>query len=576
MNRHWLVNKTNTEFLEHLSKKASISTAFTQILINRGIKDVDSIKAFLSPSLDKLHDPFIMNDMEKAVDRLRTAIKKDETVFVHGDYDADGITATSFLISILKRLGLRTCYHIPNRITEGYGISSRGIEKAKACGADLIITVDCGISSKEEVSTIISSGIDVIITDHHEPPEELPSATAVINPHRRDSVYPFKYLSGVGVAYKLIQALFQELGSSGVREFGSLTLNSSTHQLLNSYLGLVAIGTIADSVPLVGENRVFVTYGLRELNNGACRLGIQILKESADIKKEFRSGLLSYTLIPRINAAGRLGDASDVVELFLTEDEKKAREIASMLEEQNRKRQKIESEVLESALNMINPDKLESAIVLSSPAWHQGVIGIVASRLVEMFYRPVFLFSLRDSIAKGSARSIPPFHLYKGVAECADILLGYGGHRQAAGLRLLSENLPVFKTRINSIVENALSAEDMVPTLEIDAGIRLSEIDFNFLKELELLEPYGESNREPLLGAKGVEIMDYKIVGNGHLKMKSRQKNAYIDTIGFSMGDLIKAIQTSSAFDIAFTPCLNEWNGTKNLQLNLKAIRPSL
>jgi single-stranded-DNA-specific exonuclease len=557
------VSKTNPEFLRYLSKKASISTALTQILINRGMKDVDSIKGFLHPSLERLHDPFLMPDMEKAIKRLKTALKRDEVIFIYGDYDADGITSTALLVSLLRRLGLKTYYYIPNRISEGYGLNKTGIQKAKTCGAGLIITADCGISSGEEISEALSQGMDVIITDHHEPPEELPQATAIIDPHRVDSDYPFKYLSGVGVAYKLIQALIQDTGKIQETE-------------LEDFLDLVAIGTIADSVPLIGENRIFVTYGLERLNNGPYRVGIQALKEVAGVKKEFRSELLSYTLIPRINAPGRLDDANKVVELFLTEDEKKAKEIADFLEEQNRERQKIEEDVFQSALKMIEPEHLESAIVLSSPEWHLGVIGIVASRLVEMFYRPVFLFSINDSIAKGSARSIPPFHLYKGIAECAKTLLGFGGHRQAAGLKLLTENLPDFKKKINFIVENTLSSDELIPTLKIDAGVRLSEINFNLVKELNLLEPYGDSNEEPILGIKGVEIVDFKIVGNNHLKMKLRQDNITVDTIGFSMGDLLERVETSCFVDIAFIPCINEWNDTKSLQLNLKALRPSM
>jgi|Deesub1362A_J573_1020465.scaffolds.fasta_scaffold00171_42 single-stranded-DNA-specific exonuclease len=562
MHRRWLVRRTNREFLEHLSRNASISTTLAQILINRGIKEPETVRSFLSPSIDDLHDPFLLNGMDRAVERIKRARERDETVFIYGDYDADGITATALLLSELRRIGIRACYHIPNRITEGYGISKKGIEKAMACGADLIITADCGISSGDEIAEITSQGMDVIVTDHHEPPEELPPALSVINPHRTDSAYPFKYLSGVGVAYKLIHALAIGLGRSGSG--------------LEEYLDLVTIGTVADSVPLTGENRVFVTYGLKYLNDDSCRVGIKALKDSAGVRREMTSGILSYTLIPRINAAGRLDDATGVVELFLTDDEEKAEAIASLLEEQNRERQRIEAEVYESACRMIDPGKLDSAIVLSDPSWHQGVIGIVASRLVEMFYRPVFLFSLNNTIAKGSARSIPPFHVYKGISRCSDILLGYGGHSQAAGLKLLIDNLPVFKERINRIVDETISPDDLVPVLEIDAGVKLSEVNFSLVRELSLLEPFGESNRIPLLGAKGVEITDYRVVGNGHLKMMVRQKNVSIDTIGFSMGELIDLLESATTFDIVFTPSLNEYNGTKSLQLYLKAIRPSI
>ena len=572
MNRRWLVNRTNKEFLEYLSRKASISTAFAQLLVNRGYKDAESIKDFLSPSLENLIDPFLMPDMEKAVQRIKTALTNGETVLVCGDYDADGITSTALLVSVLRTLGLKTHYHIPNRITEGYGLGKQGVQKAQAIGAGLIITVDCGISSEEEVSMSNSQGIDVVITDHHEPPKRLPDAAAIINPHREDSGYPFKYLAGVGVAFKLAQALFQAPSSK-------LQAPSS-----EGLLALVAIGTVADSVPLTGENRILATYGLKALNKSSSQIiGIQSLKEAAGIEdKELRSGILSYTMIPRINAVGRLGDANEVVELFLAQDESITKKIALFLEEQNKKRQRLEEDIYKSALNMIDAHPPGSAIVLYSSEWHTGVVGIVASRLVEMFYRPAFLFSLKNGIAKGSARSIPPFHIYKGITECAELLIGYGGHSQAAGLRLHAENLHAFKKQINSIVENTLSEEDMTPLLEIDAGIELFEINSNLTREITLLEPFGNSNQAPLFGAKGVEVINPRIVGNNHLKMTLKQKSIGIDSIAFSKGNLLEqdglrsTVNGSRFVDVAFVPCINEWNGSRSLQLNLKAIRPSI
>jgi single-stranded-DNA-specific exonuclease len=559
MHRKWLVSKTNQEFLAYLSNKISISPVLAQVLVNRGMKDAGAIKDFLYPSLKKIHDPFLMPDMRRAVDRLKAAIDRNETVLIHGDYDADGITATALLVSALGKLGSKTFYHIPHRITEGYGLSNKGVQKARACNADLIITADCGISSEAEVASAVSMGMDVIVTDHHEPPEKLPAATAVVDPHRNDSMYPFKHLAGVGVAFKLVQALMQDMAGNDINP--------------EELLDLVALGTIADSVPLVGENRIFVAYGLRRINGSLARTGIQALKEAAGVNGSSRAGPLSYTLVSRINAAGRVDDASEVVELFLTEDEAKAQGTALLLEEQNRKRQKIEADVLKSALGMIDPHGPGPAIVLSSPDWHPGVIGIVASRLVDMFYRPVFLFSVKDSIAKGSARSIPPFHLYRAIAGCSELLLGYGGHRQAAGLRLDHEKLPAFRDRMNQTVEENLSAEDMVPVLEIDAAVRFSDLSFDLINELALLEPYGDSNRQPVLGSKDIEIVTHKIVGGNHLKMQLKQDNFSIDTIGFSMGNQLYDLEASS-LDIAFHLGVNEWNGFKNLQLNLKAIRP--
>jgi len=567
-NRRWLVNRTNQEFLEYLSRKASISVAFAQILVNRGVKDADSIKAFLNPSLKDLHDPYLMPDMETATERIRIALKRGETVFVLGDYDADGITSTALLTLALRKLGLKTYFYIPHRIREGYGVSLKGIKMAQDCGATLLVTTDCGISSHDEISMAHSLGIDVIITDHHEPPEKLPPAIAVLNPKRSDSPYPFRDLAGVGVTYKLVQALFQN------------TEHRAQNTELINLLDLVALGTIADSVPLTGENRILVTYGLKELNSVSCRSGIQAIKEVAGIgNRELRSGMLSYTIIPRINAVGRLGDANEVVELFLTQDEERAKSIANLLEEQNRLRQKIEEEVYISALAMLKNNDIEKAIVLSSPTWHLGVIGIVASRLTEEFYRPTFLFSIMGSQAKGSARSILPFHIYKGIAECENLLLSFGGHSQAAGLRLLTENIPAFRRQINFIIERSLSADDMTPILEIDADVELFEVNFNLVKELNMLEPFGNSNEEPLLGAKGIKVYEPRIVGNNHLKMRLKQGSLSIDTIGFDMGNLFSELQTLNSellVDAVFTPCINEWDGGKALQLNLKAVRPSV
>jgi single-stranded-DNA-specific exonuclease len=565
MHRKWLVNRTNPEFIKYISLNASISPVLAQVLVNRGMRDIASIKNFLSPSLESLHDPFLLPDMDKAVDRVKTAIRNNETVFIHGDYDADGITSTALLVSALRKLKLKTFYHIPNRVTEGYGISKTGIDKAKACGADLIITADCGISSEGEILTALSTGIDVIVTDHHEPPDKLPEATAVVDPHRKDSDYPFRYLAGVGVAFKLIQALAQNIETTG--RTGDLDLKE--------YLDLVAIGTIADSVPLTDENRIFAIFGLQEINNSSCRTGIQALKKTAAIEKCLNSGHISYAIVPRINAAGRLDDAGEVVELFLTQDDEKASAISALLEQQNKKRQKIEGEVLKSALNMITPHQLDHAIVLSSHDWHPGVIGIVASRIADMYYRPVFLFSVKDSIAKGSARSIHPFHLYDAITECSDLLLGFGGHRQAAGLRMTVDNLQAFKKQMNGIVEKVLHADDMIPTLEIDATVNFSDLNFDLVKELRLLEPFGDSNREPVFGSKNIEIVNHKIVGSKHLKMYLKQNRINLDTIGFGMADKLGKVGNASVLDIAFIPSINEWNGSRNLQLTLKAIRPS-
>ncbi len=564
--KRWLVNRTNQDFLEYLARNASVSKVLAQILVNRGIRDVESINRFLSPSLDDLHDPVLMPDMKRAVERIRKSSEKGESVLVYGDYDADGLTATALLVSVLKSLKIKTHFYIPNRVTEGYGLKKSGIGKAHALGVHLIITVDCGISSEEEVALAASMGIDVIVTDHHEPPSRLPEAVAIINPHRKDSRYLFKHLAGVGVTFKLCQALILIMKGIHAIQDPSYT----------SMLGLVAVGTIADSVPLIGENRILAAHGLRALNSESSFPWIHALKEAAGANgKEMNSTLLSYTIIPRINAVGRLEDAHRVIEFLLTSDRSEAEEMASSIETLNKQRQKVEEGVLKSALNMIETGTLNPAIVLSSSDWHPGVIGIVASRLAETYYRPTFLFSVNGSVAKGSARSIPPFDIYNGITECSDQLLAYGGHNQAAGLSIHAENLAAFKERITSIVRDSLTEDDMMPTVEIDASVEFHEVNFNLIRELSLLEPFGNTNRRPLLGAKTVEILDPKKVGNNHLKARSKQRSIIIDTIGFSMADSIEKIENSLTIDIAFIPWINEWNGSRHLQINLKALRPS-
>jgi len=563
MDRNWQVSRTNPDFLKHLSADASISNVLAQIFINRGIKETAEINRFLFPKLEDLHDPFLMPDMKKAVERLGGAITKKETVLVHGDYDADGITSTALLVSVLRRAGVNTVYHIPDRIKEGYGFSPKAIEKATACGASLIITADCGITAVEEVAAAASMGIDVIVTDHHVPPDELPFAVAVIDPHRKDSAYPYKYLAGVGVVFKFIQALAQ-----------ASVLNITADELAG-FLDLVAIGTIADSVPLTGENRVLAKFGLQVINQRDCRPGISSLKRVSGVKDEFSSRKLAFTVIPRINAAGRLDDAGKVVELFMTDDVDAAAATAEFLNEQNRNRQKIEAGVLKSALEMIDEENPGSAIVLSSADWHPGVIGIVASRIVERFFRPVFLFTEIGSDAKGSARSIPSFHLYNAIAECADLFIGFGGHSQAAGIKLPAVNLGAFREKINIIAKKSIKEDDMKPVLEIDAALNFEDINTKLIQEIKLLEPFGQDNPEPLLGAKSARVLNHRIVGNNHLKMLLKQNNVHLDTIGFTLGKELERCGDNPSVDIAFVPSINEWNGNSILQLNLKAIRPS-
>lgn len=577
MNRRWLVSRTNPDYIKYLSKAVSVSPAFAQVLVSRGLKTPQAINDFLNPHISGLSDPFEIDGVKTAVERIKHAADTNETVLVHGDYDADGLTATAIMVHALRTSGIDVHYFIPDRIAHGYGFNPVAVKEAKKLGATLIITVDCGITSFDAASCAKKEGIDVIITDHHEPvvrAEEqqssraegycatallrylLPEAVAVINPKLSSSGSPLAILSGAGLAFKIAQALSTLHGS-----------RFTVHDLLD----LAAIGTMADVVPLTGENRILVKEGMNLIHEGR-RQGIKTLKSVAGIdKRELRAGPLSFTLIPRINAAGRISDASDVVRLLLSETEGEAEDLGSWLNRLNSERQKIEEEVYQKAREALRVMHDERVIVLSGEGWHQGVVGIVASRIAEEFYRPTVILSIEDGIAKGSGRSIPSFDLCRGLAECREFLLSFGGHRQAAGVRLKVENIPLFEKAMQRIVENTLSKEDLVPSLEIDADVALSEVNHSLIREIAMLEPFGYCNDEPFLAARKLEVVNPRIVGNNHLKMKLKHGAHSVDAIGFDMG----SAEVSGDVDAVFTPTLNEYNGSSYLQLSLKALRPS-
>ena len=587
----WVVNRTNPEYVSYISRLASVSPSFAQVLINRGLKTSEQLSSFLNPDISRLSDPREMQGTMTATGRIMEAVKRGERVLIHGDYDADGITATAIMVEGLSGLGLDVRYFIPHRITHGYGFGPAGIEKAREVEAKLIITVDCGITSFEAVSAANSLGIDVIITDHHEPvrgdcPEftdgakrsrrigtvpvkqqtvngfVLPDALAIINPKIYQAseceIQPPDYdLSGAGVAFKLIQALFDNN-------------IDKVHQLLD----LAALGTGADVVPVVGDNRVILSEGIKLVHSGG-RLGIRALKEASGIRPDFfKTSFLYYTLIPRINAAGRIADANDVVRLLTTKSPEEASTLAKWLNGLNFKRQEIEELVYRDALNMLDQiGNDHAAVVIAGEGWHPGVVGIVASKIAEKYYKPAFVFSIDNGEAKGSARSIPPFDIYGGLTQCQDILRRFGGHKQAAGLSIGAGDIDRFRDMISDIVRNSLSENDCAPVLNLDATVNISDINIEMVEELARLEPFGHGNEEPLFGARGLEVIQPRIVGKNHLKMHLRQKGRRVDSIGFDFGGLLSTLEDNSLIDAAFSPKINEWDGGRFLQLNLKAIR---
>lgn len=565
----WQVATVDPGLEEQLANELRISPLLARLLVNRGVKDSSSAKLFLRPQLTQLHDPYLLNDMLIAVGKIKQALKGKEKILIYGDYDVDGVTGVALLISALKGWGGRVSYYIPHRIKEGYGLNKMAIEKASREGVSLLITVDCGITALEEVAYARQRGIEVIITDHHQPGESLPRAIAVINPGRRDSSYLFRELAGVGVAFKLIQALETQSGS----------LNFSTG--IWEHLDLVALGTIADVAPLRGENRILIKYGLQELSRTG-KPGLQALIEMTGIKdKELTPAHVGFILAPRLNAGGRTGEADRGVKLLLAESREEALPLARSLDSENKKRQRLEIQTVKEAISRVGKEvdlESERVIVLADESWHPGVIGIVASRLVEKFYRPAILIALDENHGKGSARSIESFHLFQALRECQELLLSLGGHSLAAGLTIAREEIDHLKGRMNEIAHSQLSDEDLIPKLKIDSHLRLKDISLELIANLDLLGPFGKGNSRPLFTSTEVELLDSpRLIKNNHLKLRVTEGGPVREAIGFGMGDKIPEITRgeASGVDLAYSLEVNEWRGTKTIQLHLKDIRLS-
>ncbi len=549
-----------------LQEQLNIPIEIAQLLAIRGITDFDRAKTFFRPEEEELHDPFLMKDMEEAACRLSTAIRNREKVVIYGDYDVDGTTAVSILYIFLKGFGLDVDYYIPDRFKEGYGINQEGIQYAIQEKADLIVSVDCGITAIEEAKYIKEQGMDLIICDHHTVGSSLPDAVAVLDPKRPDCDYPFDGLSGAGVGFKLVQGTVQKLGLPTT--------------LPESFLDLVAISIASDIVPLVDENRTLMRLGLKKINSDP-RPGIQAL---LDLIKT-QPGAISTTQIvfsigPRINAAGRMGDATTAVQLLIAEDAATADQYARELEAINIKRRSTDTETMEEAMEMLEDsvDMSEtSAMVLHHPDWHLGVIGIVASRLVDAHYRPAIMLSTVDGKIKGSARSIKGFNIYNALKECEDLLEQYGGHEFAAGLTMEIGNLEEFRSRMNEIACKMLSENDFKPELEISADLDLKRVDTKFWKLLTQFEPFGPENQRPIFVSRDVKIQGLPtIVGNGHLKLRVKQNgSAVFDAIGFNMHDYEPLLRKCNGerVDIAYMLEENYWNGRRSIQMRLRDIQ---
>ncbi|GAB6158937.1 hypothetical protein JCM39194_21370 [Desulfotomaculum varum] len=562
--KKWRVKAPYAALRQILAKELGISRILAQLLINRGIYTADQGRAFLGSELDRLFSPWLLKDMEKAVERVNLARQNGESILVFGDYDVDGITGTVVLVLALRKLGCRVDYFIPHRLEEGYGLNTEALTRAAEQVVKLLVTVDCGISGAAEVAAAKQLGLDVIITDHHEPPVQLPAATAVIDPKRPDCTYPFKELAGVGVALKLVQALYERVGlTAGEWE---------------EYLDLVCLGTVADIVPLQGENRILVKHGLDKIARSQ-RPGLQALIKVSGIKSEsLGTRELGFALAPRLNAAGRMGDAALGVELLLADDPLQAANMAEALNRGNQERQQVESKVLAEALAMVEADPAmvdEKVLVLASANWHPGVIGIVASRLVDRFYRPVFMISLEDGKGKGSARSIPGFHLYQAMVSCQEHLEQFGGHAMAAGFSILADKIIDFRRAVNKLADRILTEEHLTPNLDLDALVDLNELSLATVQELEQLLPFGHCNPGPVLGCRQAKVLHCREVGkNGsHLKLKVKSDQVVLDGIGFNLASYSEMLATEDSVDMAFVPSINCWNGRFSVQLEVKEFK---
>lgn len=560
MKKHkvWQFNEFNKEEAQYLGGKAGVSPLVAGILMNRGITDAADVREFLYGSDEPFHDPFLMKDMEKSVQRIWQAIDTKERITVYGDYDVDGISASSLLYLFLKNCGVDVNTYIPERKSEGYGLNIEALNSLHAAGTTLIVTVDCGISAVKEIIGA-PQGLDIIVTDHHTPPEVLPKAFALVNPHQKDCDYPFEHLSGVGVAFKLCQALYK--------------YRHANEPLWEQNTEFVALGTVADIVPLRGENRALVKMGLRKMETTQ-NIGLKALIEKSRCpEKDITSENIGFILAPRLNAVGRLEHAQLAVELLTAQDEARAAEIAEALNEENTLRQKISRDIfLEAEAMLAQQEHISTAIVLAKEGWHAGVIGIVASRLVDKYHLPAILISIDGEVAKGSCRSIPRLDLYSAINANSDLLVQFGGHHQAAGLTIKTANIAEFKRRFTQTVADTLKPEDYLPVLNVDMLVDKDyTIDIPLLNELKMLEPYGSSNPAPLFAFKGALLRYAKIFGaeNTHLRFSTLYGGQAYQCLMWGGAENYPCIYNGVEADLVFMPKINVWQDRENVNLQV-------
>jgi single-stranded-DNA-specific exonuclease len=560
----WSVSPVDSAAIERLSGELKVSALVARLLVLRGLAEPEAAHAFLHPSLSQLHDPYLMAGMKDAVERLRGAIERKEKILIYGDYDVDGTMAVVVLLTALRSLGAKVETHIPHRLTDGYGMRVPVIEEAAGKGFRVVISVDTGIREHEVLARARELGIDCVVTDHHLPDAHLPPACAILNPRRADCAYPEKSLAGVGVAFKLAQALLGERLSE---------------RHLESYLKIVALGTIADVVPLLGENRVIAHWGLAGLSSGAGgRPGlVALLAVSGLADKSVSAGDVAFRVAPRLNAAGRMEDARDVIDLFTTLDAAEAREIAERLERLNRERQRVEEQILREIIKRREEDPEKArryTLVFAGAGWHRGVIGIVAQRVVDRYHRPTLVIGVEDGMGYGSGRSAGAFHLLDALSVASDLFDRFGGHAQAAGFALPAERIGELERRLENYARGVLAPSDLEPVLRVDAEVNLAELDWNLYEELRRLEPCGCGNPTPVLAARGLRlVLPPRILQEKHLKFRVAQGDRAFDALGWGRAELGEGLAPGQTLDVAFTLGQNVYQEVASLQLVIRDLK---
>jgi len=565
MTNRWIFSEeVDEKAVADLSGEINVNQTIARILIQRNIADFDQAKTFFRPSLDQLHDPFIMKDMGLAMDRIKTALDNNQKILIYGDYDVDGTTSVALVYGFLKNFISNIAFYIPDRYKEGYGVSKTGIDWASEHDFSLIITLDCGIKAIDMTDYANEKNIDMIICDHHLPSEELPNAIAVLDPKRTDCEYPFKDLSGCGVGFKLLQAFCERFGYDP--------------DLLFDYLDLVAVSIAADIVPITGENRVLAYHGLKKLNENP-RLGLEALIKLGGIRNQINISSIVFGIGPRINASGRMDHAKTAVELLLADNYKSIEKLAESLDVKNLERRSFDTSITAEAIEMIeqeNVDTTHKSTVLYKNDWHKGVIGIVASRCIDKYYRPTIILTESNGKATGSARSVDGFDIYEAISECSDLLEQYGGHMYAAGLTMDIENVDAFKRKFEEIVANKILDEQLIPLIEIDAEINLDEINFKFFNVLEQMSPFGPGNPQPVFVSHQLHVYGRpRILKEQHLKFFVRQKeeDEPMEAIAFGQAEYFDLIASGMRFSMAYYIEENNYMGSKSLQLRVKDLR---